>query len=105
MNLHELYQIYANATSCIGMRYHSVVMQTILNGNNYIVEYTNHIDGKIAGFLDFIGEKEYYKERNWNIRDNLQVEKFDILKNEQKYQYRMSSMKKDYVQVMKKYMC
>ena len=105
MNLHDLYQIYANATSCIGMRYHSVVMQTILNGNNYIVEYTDHINGKIAGFLDFIGGKEYYKERNWNIRDNLQVEKFDILKNEQKYPYRMSSMKKDYVQVIKKYMC
>lgn len=49
LSLIDLYKLYANAAGCIGMRYHSVVMQTILNGNNYIIDYTGK-KGKIDSF-------------------------------------------------------
>lgn len=51
-NLHGLYECFKNARACVGMRYHSVVMQTILNGNNAILDYTDPYSGKIAGFVN-----------------------------------------------------
>ena len=62
-NLWELYACYENARACVGMRYHSVVMQTILNGNNFILDYTDPASGKIAGFVKDLKGSEFYSER------------------------------------------
>lgn len=51
MNLNELYKCYTKSILCIGMRYHSVVMQTVLNRNNYVFNYTDPNEGKIVGFI------------------------------------------------------
>lgn len=102
MNLWELYDTYADAMSCIGMRYHSVVMQTILNGNNYIVEYTNPLNGKISGFIDTLVDSEFYSNRRWNIREILDVEQLDVLELNKKYEYCKSNMKEQYIEKLKK---
>lgn len=43
---------YANAHSCIGMRFHSIVLQTVLNGRNLIIDYTDPTKGKIISVLN-----------------------------------------------------
>lgn len=65
--LQEAYEMFMSAKGCIGMRYHSVVFQTYLNGNNYIIDYTDPINGKIRAFLDSFDSKEFYRKRYINI--------------------------------------
>lgn len=90
LNLNTLYRTFMNSSACIGMRYHSVVMQTILNGNNYILNYTDKKNGKIEGFLKGLGNEAFYKER---IYTGTQDEELDtdkiinILSKNQKYPY------------------
>ena len=55
--------LYRNAEFCIGMRFHSIVLQTYLNGKNYILDYTHPTKGKIVGVLSELGIIESYKER------------------------------------------
>ena len=99
INLHTMYSLIMNAYACVGMRYHSVVMQTILNGNNLIIDYTGAKEGKIYGFLSDVDTKGFYANRRYcmdyentlNIKtfikplnDNLFFECPD-LKTEEKY--------------------
>lgn len=67
--LREIYKLYFEASFCIGMRYHSIVMQSILNANNYIVDYTDKKKGKIRGFLERYGLMNYYKTRYINLAE------------------------------------
>lgn len=67
LNLYELYEVYEKAQACIGMRYHSVVMQTLLNGNNYILDYTEKNKGKISGFISMLKNPDFYTDRYVNI--------------------------------------
>lgn len=55
--------LFANAKVCIGMRFHSVVLQTVLNGKIYIVDYTDPEKGKIIGMLKQINAVNQYRER------------------------------------------
>jgi polysaccharide pyruvyl transferase WcaK-like protein len=52
----------AESSICAGMRFHSVVLQTILNGNNIVLDYTDPATGKIGNFLRQIGAMEHYAE-------------------------------------------
>lgn len=74
MNLYQLYDIYMNANACIGMRYHSVVMQTILNGNNYIMDYTSPEKGKVSGFIGSLPKNEFYSNRMINLHKNQPID-------------------------------
>ena len=90
LNLYETYRIFAESSACIGMRYHSIVIQTILNGNNFILEYTNKKFGKITGFLEEIQAVDYYTtNRLINITtpffSNVS-DKLDILKINNKFE-------------------
>lgn len=67
LSLKESYDIVRSADGCFGMRYHSIVLQTFLNGNNYIVDYTDHEKGKIQAFLQVIDSCSFYKDRYINI--------------------------------------
>lgn len=69
LSLEQTYAAYMEAEACIGMRYHSIVFQTILNGNNYIIDYTNKNYGKISGFIDSLNTS-FYKNRYMNIQEN-----------------------------------
>lgn len=100
-NLDELYHNYMSSKFCIGMRYHSVVMQTILNGNNYIINYTNPINGKIVGFLEDIDQNGFYKNRIVDMQlsnagyalENL----LNSMSDENVFQYKYSNIKQDYI--------
>ncbi len=63
LTLEETMEIYQNAHFNVGMRFHSVVLQTIVNGKNYILDYTEPKRGKISGFLKDIDEKGFYLGR------------------------------------------
>lgn len=68
--LYDTYRMFAEAQACVGMRYHSVVMQTILNGNNFIIDYTvNQKGGKIESFISETDEKGFYNKRKISIND------------------------------------
>jgi len=68
MNLYDLFYQYASATACIGMRYHSVVFQTLLNGNNFILDYTEENSGKISSFLEILGPLHLHAGRYLNLQ-------------------------------------
>lgn len=89
-NLYELYDTYAKARSCIGMRYHSVVLQTILNGNNFILDYTNPEYGKISGFIGSLDNSGFYNDRYYNMQKSgvFDVEQcLKVLSEDKYYQY------------------
>lgn len=70
-SVHDLYKSYFDAECVVGMRYHSVVFQTLLNGNNIIVDYTPRGRGKITGFLKSISDfsTEFKSNRYFNLFD------------------------------------
>lgn len=70
MNLYELFDKFSTSQACIGMRYHSVVLQTLLNGNNYILDYTESKKGKISGFLNLFGSR-FYNNRLINLQEEM----------------------------------
>ena len=43
MSLYETMEKFYHAKACVGMRFHSVLLQSILNGNNYILDYLHFL--------------------------------------------------------------
>ncbi len=68
LNLKETMQVYKNAHINIGMRYHSIVLQTVLRGNNYILDYTDPKYGKISGFINDIDKYGFYRDRYLSLQ-------------------------------------
>lgn len=52
LSLENTMGMYRNASICLGMRFHSIVLQSVLNGKNYILDYTDSRKGKIRGMLE-----------------------------------------------------
>ena len=63
LTLNETISIFRGADFNVGMRFHSVVLQTIASGKNYVLDYTEPKKGKINGFLMDIDKTEFYKKR------------------------------------------
>lgn len=104
MNLYELYAVYQNALGCIGMRYHSIVMQTILNGNNLILDYTHKKNGKINGFLAQIDKEGFYSPRRINLQTGSDISLNDfieIIGEKNCFQYAWSDMESNYAILLK----
>lgn len=70
LSLEETFKIFMNSKVSIGMRFHSVVLQTILNGNNYIINYTSSKMGKIPGFINQIQAESFYSDRMINLQSD-----------------------------------
>lgn len=68
ISVYELFETIYKAEKCIGMRYHSVVFQTLINGSNAIIDYTEPQKGKISGFLNIVGGYTHYKDLYINIQ-------------------------------------
>lgn len=66
-SLEKTMDIYRNAGLCIGMRFHAVLMQTILNGNNIILDYTDPKKGKIIELIRQLDIEEVYKDRYLSV--------------------------------------
>lgn len=66
-SLEETMSIYRNASLCIGMRFHAVLMQTILNGNNIILDYTDPKNGKIIELMRQLDIEGIYRDRYLSV--------------------------------------
>ncbi len=97
LSLSEMYDLCILAKGCIGMRYHSVVFQSYLNGNNYIIDYTDKKKGKIKAFLDFCDPNGFFDSRYYHIDDDsLEV---SIFETGNRFSYNV----KDVIEEKKKY--
>ena len=65
--LTETMNLYKNALFCFGMRFHSVLLQTILNGRNYVLDYTDPIKGKIFNLLNQLNVFDKYQNRYYSL--------------------------------------
>lgn len=75
LTLEETMNKFLNAKYCIGMRFHSVVLQTILSQKNFILDYTEKNKGKISGFLEDIDSKfSFYSKRYVNLQDTEEID-------------------------------
>lgn len=64
----ETMKLFTETELCIGMRFHSVVFQTILNGKNLIWDYTDPKTGKIGAFIAQVNGIEFYKDSYLNLQ-------------------------------------
>lgn len=90
MSIHELYKVFHESHACIGMRYHSVVLQTLLNGNNFILDYTSKKSGKISSFLQMIDKNDFYNDRYINIQETIGsdiIQKLQLLEGDDFFKY------------------
>jgi len=70
LSLEETMREFLNAHLNVGMRFHSVVFQTLLSGRNFILDYTEPNVGKIKGFLDAIDRQGFYEKRYVNLQND-----------------------------------
>ena len=63
LSMADTLQVYSQAKFNIGMRFHSVVLQTMVSGKNFVLDYTEPNKGKIAGFLNDIDPAGFYSDR------------------------------------------
>ncbi len=76
LSLLETMQMYSQAQFNVGMRLHSVVLQTMVSGKNFVLDYTEPGRGKIAGFLKDIDSEGFYSDRYICLqKDNITSEK------------------------------
>jgi len=74
----DLFYLIKNASACIGMRYHSIVFQTFINGKNAIIDYTLPDSGKIVSFINLINGVDRFKPNYINLHNkNIDFEKFN----------------------------
>lgn len=84
LSLKDVMDYYYDAKICVGVRFHSIVLQTVLNGKNYIIDYTDPKRGKTIGMLNDIGFLADYKNRysslfNYSELDyDLNCERFQL---------------------------
>lgn len=70
LTLKETIKMYQNAYFNVGMRFHSVVLQTIASGKNYVLDYTEPKKGKIYGFLVDIDKDGFYDNRYISLQED-----------------------------------
>lgn len=82
LTLYETMEIYQKAYFNIGMRFHAVVLQTLINGHNFVLDYTEPGKGKISGFLHDINQFDLYTERYISLQNsNIKLPVFDFNKS------------------------
>lgn len=77
-SLVEVMELYRNSNICVGMRFHSIVLQTILSGKNIIIDYTNPKSGKIISMMRELGMGDEYKNRYCSLLDHSGNISFDL---------------------------
>ena len=74
LTLEQCLHYFSTASFCIGMRYHSIVLQTILNGRNIILDYTDPNTGKTGNFIKQIDAVDAYKNKYINLQLDKQLD-------------------------------
>lgn len=76
-SLEQTMLLYYNAKACVGMRFHSIVLQTVLNGKNIVVDYTDAQNGKIISMIRQLGIENCFERRYFPLYSNNKLE-FDF---------------------------
>lgn len=77
LSMVETMKVYSQAKFNIGMRFHSVVFQTMVSGKNFVIDYTEPNKGKIAGFLNDIDPAGFYSDKYICLQsDEISTSKF-----------------------------
>lgn len=76
LSLEDTMELFYNSKICIGMRFHSIVLQMVLNGYNYIMDYTEPDKGKIINILHQLKLVDSFKDRYVHY-DNIKSLKID----------------------------
>lgn len=63
LSLEQTMQVYYDSALCIGMRFHSILLQTVLNGKNYIMDYTEAVNGKTINLIRQLNLQEKFNDR------------------------------------------
>ncbi len=107
VDLYCLYDLFYNSFGCVGMRYHSVVFQSLLNGNNIIIDYTEKNSGKTSGFIKKIDGCSFYDNRILSVHDMIDVNKMHELCNalnfEERFTFKFFPYKKMYIDILNEY--
>lgn len=100
-SLEQTMELYYDSLFCVGMRFHSIVLQTSLNGNNYIIDYTDANNGKIKNMLETVGLFQIYKQRYTSIfEDN--YAKLNFRYQEVGTEIEIKPFMSDYIEVINK---
>jgi len=78
VSLQETMGIYYRAKLAVGMRFHAVLLQTILNRRNYIVDYTDAKSGKIMGLINLLNIQNQLQNRYISLESNSGLLSFDL---------------------------
>lgn len=74
LSLRETMDVFYNAYLCVGMRFHAILFQTLLNGNNYILDYTLPDKGKTIALMRQLNMLEPYRDRYTSLfQDNVKI--------------------------------
>lgn len=68
LSMEETMKVFSESEICIGMRFHSVVFQTLLNGRNMIWDYTDPDTGKVGAFIKQVNGDEFYRNSYLNLQ-------------------------------------
>ena len=104
LSLVDTMKLFKGAYLNIGMRFHSILLQTVLSGKNYILDYTDPDNGKIIGFLRDIDDDSFLIKRYISLQ-NLNSEKININFNTSSFEFKkeiISKMKNIYLEEIKK---
>lgn len=82
LSLNDTMKQYYHAKLCVGMRFHAVVLQTMLNGNNYVVDYTDPYTGKIVGMMRQFKIMDFYEKRYFSLHTNNDMFVVDMTRDE-----------------------
>lgn len=97
LSLEQTMEEYYNSKFCIGMRFHAILLQTVLTGQNYMLDYTDPKIGKIINLVHQFKAESFYKERYYSLLEN--VDYIDFCYNSEK-QFRLDAqLIKSYRQV------
>lgn len=77
LSLTDTMRVYSEADYCVGMRFHAVLLQTLLNGKNYVLDYTDPGIGKIIGLLGQLGLKEKVSRRYYSLMEGRIIPSID----------------------------
>ena len=65
LSLEKTMELYYNSSISVGMRFHSILLQTVLNGCNYVLDYTDPEIGKTVNLLKQINVFDEYKKNRY----------------------------------------
>lgn len=82
LSLYDTMKQYYHAKLCVGMRFHAVVLQSMLNGNNYVVDYTDPITGKIVGMMKQLKIMDFYEKRYFSLHKKNDMFVVDMMGDE-----------------------